>query len=239
MKLYYDFHIHSCLSPCGDMDMTPNNIVNMAIIKGLDIIAVTDHNTCGNCRAAMEVGERNGLIVIPGMELNTREDVHVLCLFNDIEKAEEFSCYIYNNMQDIINKKEVFGEQIYMNSQDEAVGIEEKLLITASNIGIYETISLCREYNGIVIPAHIDKSSYSILSVLGFITEDMNFSVYELSPRAVEDDILREQKLLKDKLLIRNSDAHYLWDIGEREHFIEVSSSSIKKVLEYISGIDD
>ena len=236
MKIYYDFHIHSCLSPCGDMDMTPNNIVNMAIIKGLDIIAVTDHNTCGNCRAVMEVGERNGLVVIPGMELNTKEDVHVLCLFNDIEKAEEFSCHIYNNMPNILNRKEIFGEQIYMNSKDEVVGIEEKLLITASNIGIYETISLCREYNGIVIPAHIDKSSNSIISVLGFIPEDMGFTAYEISPRAIDAELLKEQKQLEGKVIISDSDAHYLWDISERERFLEIPSISAKSILEYFTG---
>lgn len=239
MKIFYDFHIHSCLSPCGDMDMTPNNIVNMAMIKGLDIIAVEDHNTCGNCRAVMEVGERNGLTVIPAMELNTKEEVHILCLFNDIEKAEEFSCYIYNNIPNIINKEEIFGRQIYMNSKDEVIVEEEKLLITASNIGVYDAASLCSEYNGIAIPAHIDKNSYSILSILGFITEDMGFSSYEISPRAIYSELLKEQKILKDKTIISNSDAHYLWDIAERERFIEIASISIKNVIEYFSGKND
>ena len=235
MRVFYDFHIHSCLSPCGDMDMTPNNIVNMAMIKGLDIIAVSDHNTCGNCRAVMEVGAKNGLTVIPAMELNTKEDVHILCLFDDIEKAEKFSCHIYNNVPNIINKKEVFGEQVYMNSKDEVIGTEEKLLITASNIGVYETASLCSEYNGIAIPAHIDKGSYSILSMLGFITEDMGFSTYEISKRANESEILKDQKLLKDKIMICNSDAHYLWDIAERERVIEINSIGAKSIIEYFS----
>lgn len=239
MKAFYDLHIHSCLSPCGDMDMTPNNIVNMAIIKGLDIIAVADHNTCGNCRAVMEVGARNGLKVIPAMELNTKEDVHILCLFSDIEKAESFSCYIYNNIPQIVNNEEIFGKQVYMNSKDEVIGEEEKLLITASNIGVYDTALLCSEYGGIAIPAHIDRSSYSILSMLGFITEDMGFSTYELSLRAVASDLLKENKLLEDKIIIRNSDAHYLWDIAERERFIELTSISAKSIIEYFSEKND
>ena len=235
MKAFYDFHIHSCLSPCGDMDMTPNNIVNMAIIKGLDIIAVADHNTCGNCRAVMEVGAQNGLTVIPAMELNTKEDVHILCLFKDIEKAEDFSCYIYNNGRKIINKSEIFGEQVYMNGKDQIIGVEEKLLITASDIGVYEVASLCSEYNGVAIPAHIDKSSYSLLSMLGFITEDMGFSAYEISSRAIKSELLKEQKLLEDKIIISNSDAHYLWDIAERERFIEIPFISADNVIEYFS----
>ncbi|MGM9974705.1 MAG: histidinol-phosphatase, partial [Clostridiaceae bacterium] len=127
----------------------------------------------------------------------------------------------------------------YMNSKDEVIGEEEKLLITASNIGVYDTALLCSEYGGIAIPAHIDRSSYSILSMLGFITEDMGFSTYELSLRAVASDLLKENKLLEDKIIIRNSDAHYLWDIAERERFIELTSISAKSIIEYFSEKND
>ena len=111
MKLYYDLHIHSALSPCGDMDMTPNNIVNMSIIKGLDIIAVSDHNSVGNVRSCLKVAERSDLVVVPAMEVETSEEVHVLCLFPDIESAEKMAEQVYAALGDIKNRPEIFGDQ--------------------------------------------------------------------------------------------------------------------------------
>ena len=108
MKIYYDFHIHSCLSPCADMEMTPNNIVNMSLLNGLNMIAITDHNSCKNCRAVVEAGKRAGLLVIPGMEICTNEEVHVVCLFENIECAEEFSKYVYSNMMLIEHRPDIF-----------------------------------------------------------------------------------------------------------------------------------
>ena len=107
MKLYYDLHLHSCLSPCGDNDMTPYNLINMAKIMGLDLIALTDHNTCGNCRAAMEAGRQAGITVVPGMELCTAEEVHNVCLFADVDSAEAFSDYIKTTMMPIKNKAKI------------------------------------------------------------------------------------------------------------------------------------
>ena len=134
MRIVYDFHIHSCLSPCGDKDMTPQNIVNMAKIMGYDAIALTDHNTCGNCEAVVRIGKEVGITVIPGMELCTSEEVHVVCLFPDCQKANEFSDYVYSTLPHVKNKPNIFGEQIKMDEKDETVGYEEKLLITASGI---------------------------------------------------------------------------------------------------------
>ena len=119
MRLYYDLHINSSLSPCGDNDMTPNNIVNMAKLNELDIIAVTDHNTCRNCSAAIKVGEEVGLTVVPGMELTTSEDIHVVCLFPDLESAEKFDKYVYERLMKIPNEADIFGHQYVMNENDE------------------------------------------------------------------------------------------------------------------------
>ncbi|MBR5506810.1 MAG: PHP domain-containing protein, partial [Clostridia bacterium] len=159
MKLFYDLHIHSALSPCGDEDMTPNNIVNMAYIKGLDIIAITDHNSAGNARAVMEAGK--GVIkVVPGMEVTTSEEVHTLCLFPDIDSAEDMSKYVRSKMTGIKNQPEIFGRQLIMNSMDEIVGEEENLLVNAVDMDIYEVSAETKKRGGLFIPAHIDKTSY-------------------------------------------------------------------------------
>ena len=128
--IYYDFHIHSCLSPCGDKDMTPNNIVNMAALLGLNAIAVSDHNTVGNVRACQEVAKDVGITVIPGMEVQTAEEVHILTLYPSIEAAEKVAGEVYKKLPDIKNRPEIFGEQVFMDSGDNITGYEEKLLIS-------------------------------------------------------------------------------------------------------------
>ena len=229
MKLFYDLHIHSALSPCGDADMTPNNIVNMAIIKGLDVISVTDHNSIGNVKAVMEAAEGK-LLVIPGMEVETAEEVHVVCYFKTYETAAKLWDIIKSNMQGIKNREEIFGEQLYMNSEDEVVKKEEELLVTATKLSIFELFKKVRELGGACIPAHIDRSSYSVLSNLGFIPEELNVEVVEVTAKNREKYI-DEYKNLK---IISNSDAHYLWDIQEPEFFINVMSKSAENVVDFL-----
>lgn len=177
--LYYDFHIHSCLSPCGDEDMTPNNIVNMALLKGLDWIALTDHCTCKNCEATAEIARAQGLAFLPGMELTTAEEIHVVCLFGSLRDALAFDYYVELRLPPIKNKPHIFGEQRICNSKDEVIGTVEKLLINATSIGISEVQGLMKQFHGIVFPAHIEKPSNSILAMLGFIPDEYGFSVVE------------------------------------------------------------
>ena len=229
MRLYYDLHIHSALSPCGDNDMTPNNIVNMSLIKGLDIIAVTDHNSCGNVRAVIEAAAGQ-LLVIPGIEVETSEEIHVVCYFPAVENAEEMWKYVREHMQDIKNREEIYGEQLYMDSEDNITGREEILLVTATTLDIYEVFSAAKRFGGTAVPAHIDRSSYSVLSNLGFIPPDLEFSALEITPKnrtALEGEY-------KKYKIISNSDAHYLENISEPEFYVDIMSKSAEKVLEYL-----
>ncbi len=219
MRLYYDLHIHSALSPCGDMDMTPNNIVNMSIIKGLDVIAVTDHNTCGNVRAVMEAAGDN-ITVIPGMEVETSEEVHVVCLFPDIESAEEMEKFIRENSSFVKNRPEIFGRQCYMNAEDEIVGEEENLLVSATGLDIYQVIENVTKLGGVAIPAHIDRPSYSVLSNLGFIPPDLNVPAVEIT--SASRDIMAEN--YSEYFILTSSDAHYLGDISEKLYYLDISA---------------
>ena len=134
MNIFCDLHIHSCLSPCGDLLMTPNNIVGMAFIKQLDAIAVCDHNTAENLPAVKEVADMMGVLLLPGMELTTREEAHMLAYFPDVDSALAFSRFVHEHLPPIANRPEFFGRQVIMNSQDEEVGEEEKLLISALDL---------------------------------------------------------------------------------------------------------
>lgn len=234
MRLSYDFHIHSCLSPCGDSDMTPNNIANMAKIMGYDIIALTDHNTCLNCPALMKVGNDIGLTVIPGMELCTSEEVHVVCLFPTLSDALAFSDYVYSTLPPIRNKPKIFGEQSICNEKDEITGTEERLLITASGISTMKAVETVRKYNGICYPAHIDRSSFSILSNLGTIDESFGFNAAEIFDISQETSLKEKHPILNTLKIVSDSDAHYLENMRiPGNSYIELPKSSVNAVIEY------
>ena len=234
MKVYYDLHLHTCLSPCGDDDMTPWNMVNMAKILGLDLIAVTDHNSCGNCRSAMKVGETAGITVVPGMEICTAEEIQCVCLFEDIDKAEEFSCYVKTTIPPVKNREKIFGRQIFMDEADSILGKEELLLTTASSIGIDSLPELVKAYGGVCLPAHIDRESYSILSSLGDFPPGLEVNAYELTPKADEKLYLSNYEYLTGKKLLRSSDAHYLENMREREFYLELEENSPRALIEYL-----
>lgn len=233
MKIAYDFHIHSCLSPCGDKDMTPQNIANMAKIMGYNAIALTDHNTCGNCEAIMKVGAEIGLTVIPGMELCSSEEVHLVCLFPELKMAKRFSDYVYSTLPPVKNKPSVFGEQLYMNENDEIVGSEERLLITASSISCAKAVSIVESYGGICYPAHIDRSSFSILSNLGMIDESFGFRCAEIYDISKESELKEKHPYLKQLQIISDSDAHYLENMRIPESsYIEASGNTIIDIFD-------
>ena len=236
MKLYYDLHIHSCLSPCGDNDMSPYNLVNMAKIFGYDIIALTDHNTCKNCGSAMKIGEKIGITVVPGMELCTSEEIHNVCLFPTLDKAMAFSDYIYGTLPPVKNREKIFGEQLIMDCEDGIIGKEEILLTTASSVSISELDELVKKYGGVSYPAHIDRNSYSIISSLGDFPYEVESRCFELTPKAKAEDYLEKYPATKGRLIIRSSDAHYLTNMREPEFMIDLPENSAGALIEYLKG---
>ncbi len=235
MKLYYDFHIHSCLSPCGDKDMTPNNIVNFAKIMGYDVIALTDHNTALNCPAVAKIAEKNGITFIPGMELCTSEEVHIVCLFYTLEDALNFSEYVKSTMPPIKNKPSVFGEQLICDENDAVTGQEEILLVTASGISTEKVVKKVAEYNGICYPAHIDRTSFSILSNLGIIDDYFGFKCAEIYDIEKEKELKEKHPYLNKLKILSDSDAHYLENMRLPEQVINVPENNINTILDYLS----
>ena len=234
MKFQYDFHIHSCLSPCGDTDMTPQNIVNMSRLMGYDVIALTDHNTARNCPAVMRAGEKAGILVIPGMELCTSEEVHVVCLFPTLENALQFSDYVYDTLPPVKNKPSIFGEQLICNENDEITGTEERLLITASGISCMKVVETVQKFGGICYPAHIDRSSFSILSNLGTIDESFGFTCAEIYDIIKEAELKERYPYLKKLKIISDSDAHYLETMRIPQNYIELPELTIDKIFDYL-----
>lgn len=236
MKLKYDFHLHSCLSPCGDNDMTPYNLVNMAKLMGYDIIALTDHNSCLNCPSAVKVGEEIGLTVVPGMELCTSEEIHTVCLFPTVEKALEFSEYVKTTMIPIKNDESIFGNQYIMDEADRIIGSEEILLTSASGISIDDVVKETARFDGAAFPAHLDRASYSVLSVLGFLYPEMNFTTAEFTHKAFIPQYEEKHELLKSMKHLRNSDAHYLENMVEASEKIDIPECTARAVVDYITG---
>ena len=232
IPLYYDLHIHSCLSPCGDDDMTPANIAGMAAVKGLDVIALTDHNSCKNCPAILKHGEEYGITVIPGMELTTAEEVHIVCLFPALGDAMAFDRYVYEHLLPIKNREDIFGKQQIMDADDQVTGNVERLLIGATDISFDQVFDLVEAYRGIAYPAHIDKSTTSLLSNLGFVPPDSRFTCAEISTFDHLHQIQKEHPYFLQCKMLSSSDAHYLEDIREPDYQIYARSRAAKDILE-------
>ncbi len=219
--------------------MTPANIVRMAALKNLDIISVTDHNSCRNCPAVLYWAKQENIIAIPGMELCTQEEVHVLCLFAKLSDAMDFDEYVYSRLIKHLNKEEVFGRQEICDLEDNVAGKEPYLLINAAAISFEELGKLMSEYHGVYIPAHIDKSSNSLIFNLGFVPPDADFTAAEITDRSRLEQLCRNNPYLLDCNIITNSDAHSLGLINEAVNYLECESRSLEDILKAIAGAGD
>jgi len=231
MKIHVDLHIHTALSPCGNNDMTPNNIVNMAFLKGLDAIAITDHNSSENVKACIDVGKRVGITVIPGMELQTKEDIHVICLFKNIDFAMRFQDYVYNNLTTDKNNEKIFGKQIIYDEEDNIIGYNDRLLLASSNISFDEAFYRVKELEGVFIPAHVDRDSFSVISNLGFIPDYLEIKIVEYNSLEKLKKFVEVGIIDKNYKFIKSSDAHNLGKILERGNGISAKNTTINAIF--------
>lgn len=240
-RYYYDLHVHSCLSPCGDDDSTPNNIAGMASLCELDIVALTDHNTCKNCPAFFAAASNYGIIPVAGMELTTSEDIHVVCLFRCLEDAMKFDGVIDSHRILIKNKPRIFGEQIIMDAEDNPIGMDEHLLTNATDISIENVFEIVNKCGGICFPAHIDKPSNSVTAILGTLPSSLPFTAFELHSADAESKY-RSEHDLSGKRAVISSDAHYLTDLHDRENYVLLDAprddhDAVRKaLLDYLGG---
>lgn len=223
MKHYfYDLHTHSALSPCGDNFMTPNNLAGFCALAGLQIVALTDHNTCGNCSSFMAACRRYGLCPVPGMELTTAEEIHLVCLFPSLSAALEFEELVRPRRMKLKNKKEIFGEQYLFDEEDRVVGEEPFFLLAATEIFLWETPKLVSSCDGVCYPAHIDRPSGGLPFILGDFPPDFPFEVYELHDCTQKTEFEKRYPLLKEKYAVCSSDAHHPEQIRDASHRISL-----------------
>lgn len=232
MKYAVDLHMHSCLSPCGDELMTPNNIVNMSKLKELDMIAVADHNTARHLPAIKKVADFVGVGLLPAMELTTQEEAHMLAYFRTVDEALDFSDEIYAHLPTIKNKPDLFGRQLEMDEDDEVVREEERLLISALDISVDKLAEMVIGRGGLAVPAHINRGSNGILQALGFLPPGARFSALEVTV-----GLPLPHKGIPDELIqLHSSDAHYLENIFERQEFLDMPSPDADGFFAMIEG---
>ncbi len=223
-RYYYDFHVHSCLSPCADDDNTPNNLAGMASICGINIMALTDHNSCKNCPAFFEAAKRNGIIPIAGMELTTSEDIHIICLFEFLENALEFDKAIQQYRTLYKNRVDIFGQQMIMDGEDNVIGIDDNFLPVATGLSIDEAVKLVKAYDGICYPAHIDRQANGIIATLGVMPTSPEFSCVEFHDGNNREEYTKKYNLLGKKVLV-GSDTHCLTDMREDNDWFEIDDT--------------
>lgn len=226
MKFKYDFHIHSCLSPCAENDMTPVTIVAFAKLSGLDFVAISDHNAIGSVEVALRAGHEYGITVVPAVEIQTEEDIHILCLFDSLQKLKAF----YNEIPftDLKNVPEIYGDQLIMDEDDNIVAHDDRLLLHGAKITPKKVKQLAERFDGVAIPAHIDREGNSMLAILGAIEDD--FNIVEISTKAGEDFI---NKYKKNYSVLIDSDAHTLENIGLSSE-IELPENSVFALMDYL-----
>jgi PHP family Zn ribbon phosphoesterase len=214
-----DLHIHTVLSGCAEVEMIPDLILRQAKEKELNLIAITDHNACHNITAVMEAAAGTNIHVLPGMEVQSREEVHILCLFDQVSSCQAWQEIVFQKLPPLTNKEQIFGPQYVVNAHGEWLWTEERLLAASLDMTLEEIVSQVGSLGGITIPAHVDRPSFSLLANLGFIPEKAAFLALEVSPHFIRDRDFPQWPQLKDRCLILNGDAHRLSEIQDRTTF--------------------
>lgn len=232
MRLAFDLHMHSCLSPCGSEDNTPADLAAMCALAGLQVVALTDHNTTGNCPAFCAAAAAHGLLALPGMELTTQEDVHVVCLFPDLPSAAKFGEYVRARLPAIPNDPAFWGRQLLMDAEDGILGEETAFLAGSTDIGIYDVHALITSFGGVAFPAHIDRPSFSLLGNLGLWDPSMGFPLAEVTPNCPPE--LFQRPDLAGVPHIVDCDAHYLHQVPDAHQYMDLPELTPQAVLDWL-----
>ena len=230
-----DLHIHSCLSPCSDWDMSPKKIVQKSLEQQLDLIAICDHNTAENVAATMREGSRQGIAVLPGLEICSKEEVHMVTLFKSAETALKMQDFIYQHLSGN-NQPEVFGHQVIADEHDQVLGENTRLLIGATQLSLVHIVEKAHHLGGICISSHVDRPSYSLIGQLGFIPEDLHIDAVEVSFRVPLEKARAAVAGIGDYPCVTSSDAHFLSDIGKVWTEFMISAPSLEELALAFAG---
>ncbi len=233
-----DLHIHTCLSPCAELEMSPRAIVKTAMEKGIDLIAITDHNSAENVIAAKKAARNTGLTVLAGMEITTSEEAHVLALFDDMESIMKLQEIVYENLMPGENDEKRFGDQIVVNEKDEVLDFNRRLLIAATELPVYSVVNTIHSLGGLAVASHVDKDVFSVISQLGFIPDNLKFNALEMSCHMNRERAEQVFALYKSYAWISSSDAHYLDDIGKRTTTFIMNEPTTADMASAFNSID-
>ena len=231
-------HIHTCLSPCGDWGMSPKTIIKKSLEKNLDIIGICDHNSAENIEAVIKAGDGKGIRVVPGMEICSKEEVHILSVFETTEQALLMQKYIYENLPGE-NSPKMFGEQIVADENDEVAGENKRLLIGATTLNLTEIVDKIHSLNGLCIASHVDRSAFGIISQLGFIPPDLPLDGVEISWRIKPSEAMEQMPDIKRFPFIISSDAHFPDDIGKVTTRFFIAEPTIDEIRLALTGKND
>lgn len=236
VEIRADLHIHTCLSPCADTwRMTPGSIVQAARSMGLELIAVCDHNSMRNVAAVQKKAARVGLAVLPGMEITSAEEVHLLGFFPDLDRAMAF--------QELVDKKlpgenipEIFGYQVLMDEQDEILGSEDRFLAGATTLKLEELVQAIHGQGGLAIASHVDRGGFGILGQLGFIPEGLALDGLEISWAMTRPEARGRFPQIRGLPLLRSSDAHTPEEVGRAWSRLKVEEASFEELRLALKG---
>lgn len=232
-----DLHIHSVLSPCGDLQMAPKALMQKLAAEKIEIFALTDHNSLANCLEYEKVAKAHQLILLYGVEIQSAEEIHLIALFDAWQQADEFSQQLYDSLLPIDNDPDFFGDQVVINAAEEIVRFESKALINSSLWSIDEVLQKARAFGGFVYPAHVDALAYSLIAQLGFVPPGIDLAVLELSAKCQLSDFLAEHAALREYSFIRSSDAHYLSQIGSAYTDFFLQKPTVEEIRKACLGL--
>lgn len=212
-SLSVELHLHTVVSPCAEVDMIPPLIVRQALALGLDAIAVTDHNTAENVAAVIHAAAGQGLTVLPGMETQTREEAHIVCLFDTVQQALAWQDVVYRHLPALLNNDDLFGPQYVVDETGDFIRLNERLLLVSTSLTVEQVVDQVSEIGGITIAAHVDRPAYSLLANLGFIPPGLKLSALEITARSGVREFVTRHPSLRGWPLVRSSDAHRLGDM--------------------------
>jgi hypothetical protein len=229
-----DLHIHTCLSPCAELDMTPRRIIDKAVEKGLDMIAVSDHNSAENVGVAVKIASDKGITLLPAIEITSSEEAHILALFETVDKALKMQEVVYESLAEDVRSKRLWGHQVVVNEKDEVLGFNHRLLMGATRLSAKAVVDEVHALGGLAIASHVDREAFSLISQLGFIPEDVSIDALEVTRPSSAGEILKQYF---DMPWVCSSDAHQLDDVGRRTTSFFLKEASFDEVVMALKGI--
>ncbi|MBT9167492.1 MAG: hypothetical protein DDT19_00830 [Syntrophomonadaceae bacterium] len=233
-----DLHIHTALSPCAGKDMTPQGIIHRAEALGIKLIAVTDHNSAENVPSLVKASLGGKVLVLPGMEVQTREEVHLICLFEKTDLAVAWQEKVYAHLPSALNNERLFGTQWLFDSSDRRVGSLDRLLLTSTSLSLEEVIEGVSIIGGICIPAHVDRPSYSLISNLGFIPQNLQVAALELSPKCRPASFRKLHPEAAGINVVISSDAHWLEAMGPPQTCLRLKELTWQEIKLALAGAE-